>query len=196
MVKVFHGTIPPEDEVVYVLPGYVGSSMPVSQSASRSADNGATAPTPTLPEPRPQKAPPTPTTETSDASQDEQGKEAQDEEVEEEELPEALYEKGEEASAAEQGQATFFWGEGEEGLQGRIPLRIVPPEYLSEREAKIRFEMLVDASGKVKQVRALTPGAPAALRTAGIQAIQQWKFNPLPGGPDQRIVVTMVFRLR
>lgn len=185
VIKVFHGTIPPEDEVVYILRGHV-----TSEGSSSSQEQAAAPKIPTSQAPKVQKIPPTPpTTETASS-------EINSQEEDEEISPESLYQRGEEESTEEQGETTFFWGEGEEGLQGRIPLRIVSPEYLTEREAKIRFEMLVDASGEVKQVRALTLGAPPALRTAGIQAIQQWKFNPLPGSPDQRIVVTVVFRLR
>ncbi len=83
-----------------------------------------------------------------------------------------------------------------EGLN-RDPLYAPVPEYRAQVNATIRVRITVDPRGRVAQ-RFLILKGDAALDKAAMDALQQWRFNPLPPNAPQEPqtgIVTFRFRL-
>lgn len=84
-----------------------------------------------------------------------------------------------------------------EGLN-RSPVTTPAPAYTEQVNALIRVRITVDPQGRIVQRVPLIKGNPA-LEQAVMDALQSWRFNPLP--PDapqenQTGVITFRFRLR
>ena len=83
-----------------------------------------------------------------------------------------------------------------EGLN-RDPIRTVLPDYREKVNAEIRMRITVDPRGQVVQRIPLMKGNPA-LEQAVMDALDRWRFNPLPSNVPQESqtgVVTFRFRL-
>lgn len=79
-------------------------------------------------------------------------------------------------------------------------VRSILPEVPSgiEREVTLQFRFGVSPTGDVTAIRPLQKGAPA-LEAAALNALRQWKFQPLPPESPQQIqeaVITFRFRIR
>jgi TonB family protein len=75
------------------------------------------------------------------------------------------------------------------------PIKVVKPEYpksaqLRRIEGDVRFEIQVDATGKVQNVRRIS-GEPT-LSDAAEQAVRQWLYPPFPDDGSARLAVTEV----
>jgi len=93
-------------------------------------------------------------------------------------------------------EGLFQFGEGEMGLQGRIPLSLPKPEYKVNQETRITYEFVIAPDGHVKSVRPITFSTATELIEAGKEAIYKWRFNAIPGKQDQKARVTITFRLK
>jgi protein TonB len=83
-----------------------------------------------------------------------------------------------------------------EGLD-RDPLRAPLPSYDAQVNARIRVRITVDAQGRITGVLPLMKGNPD-LEASVRNALQNWRFNPLPPGAPQELqtgTITFVFRL-
>jgi outer membrane biosynthesis protein TonB len=84
------------------------------------------------------------------------------------------------------------------GLQGRKPLSLNKPNYDCQQEGDMQFEFSIRADGSVfgvKPVR-LPTSSQNCLVQRGTEAIRTWRFSAQPGAADQRVRVTIKFRLR
>lgn len=93
---------------------------------------------------------------------------------------------------------SFQWGDGGDGGGKRGAIKVVNPEYNVQEEGELTFEFTIRPDGTVANARAL-PTNKSALRQAGLNAIRQWRFKPLPPGTaqqDQIVRVTIVFKLK
>lgn len=83
-----------------------------------------------------------------------------------------------------------------EGLN-RDPLRAPLPSYDAQVNARIRVRITVDAKGRVTGILPLMKGNPD-LEASVRNALQNWRFNPLPPGAPQEPqtgTITFVFNL-
>jgi outer membrane biosynthesis protein TonB len=83
---------------------------------------------------------------------------------------------------------------------GREVVRSVLPQIPSgvEREVVLRFGFEVTPEGEVSAIRPLQKGEPA-LEEASLNALRQWKFQPLPAAApqvSQQAVISFRFRIR
>lgn len=83
-----------------------------------------------------------------------------------------------------------------EGLN-RDPVRAPLPSYDAQVNARIRVRITVDAQGRIVSTLPLIKGNPD-LEASVRNALQNWRFNPLPPGAPQESqtgIITFVFRL-
>ena len=85
-----------------------------------------------------------------------------------------------------------------EGLENRILLRELLPNYAEKVNATIQMQIIVDPQGNVRGVTPRRKGNPR-LEEAVTQALRRWRFNPLqPNVPQENQIgiVTFHFRLQ
>ncbi|MCS6906042.1 MAG: energy transducer TonB, partial [Bacteroidia bacterium] len=127
---------------------------------------------------------------------------------------EALFEKGEggsnHGSSKEVGDrgrpdspvldpaGSFSWGEGADGLNGRHFLGApFPSRHGCQEEGKITFAIVVDRTGRVKNVKTLKYSGQHCLKAFTEKFIREkWKFSPIDEDRDQVIKVTFQFKLK
>jgi TonB family protein len=91
---------------------------------------------------------------------------------------------------------SFVWGTGGTGLGGRKWISLPDPEYKVNDETKITFEFVIAPSGDVVSVSRPISGSQELVR-AGMEAIKKWKFQPVdPDSPNQKVKVTIIFRMQ
>lgn len=198
---IFRGTIPPEDENPYIIAGMIdfGYTHTVGsvQAATTPSSPSVIEPVITSPEPSPVQSPPSPPAP-SQAQTEQQDVSESPEEVEEEEEGEVFQSGGSPDASTEGdlGRGLLEFGEGDEGAAQRRLIYFVAPRYQVQKEARVKFELYIQPDGSVSHARALDLQAPPELKRAGEEAIQQWRFNPIPRNQIQRLTVTIRFKLR
>ncbi len=214
---IMRDTIPPKDENPYEVVGRVdfGNFTSGSQNKNTFSDPGVqeTAPPqePTQESTENIETTPQPS-ETSvntsqNTSEETPQKQPQEEQIEEEGLFE-LGESNEGDNASGVGNegrpdspvldpnGLYSFGNGENGLQGRVPLSLPAPEYNVNREAKITYEFVINPAGNVIKVRPVTYSTATELINAGKRAIYKWKFNRIHSDKNQTAKVTITFKLK
>ena len=207
-------TIPPKDENPYEVVGRIdfGNFTSGSNNKNTFEDVGIqqeTQPTPqttqqneeviTTPEPSP----------TSQNSAEETS--PQQTEPQEEIDPSSLFELGEsnegdnETGLGNEGtpdspvldaKGLYQFGNGKNGLQGRIPLSLPQPEYTVNKETRITYEFVISPEGNVISVKPITYSTATELINAGKRAIYKWKFNRINSNKNQKARVTITFKLK
>ncbi|MBU3741756.1 MAG: energy transducer TonB [Candidatus Kapabacteria bacterium] len=89
------------------------------------------------------------------------------------------------------GYGDIDWGGG----GNRVVLTKVLPSFPSgtlNTQVKIKFRVLAD--GKVSMAWPVRRGGNPAVDQAAVQAMMQWRFNPLAAGSDMEGTITFVFR--
>jgi protein TonB len=82
-----------------------------------------------------------------------------------------------------------------EGLN-RTPVTTILPQYVEKINAKISIQVTVDPQGRVIRRIPLIKGNPA-LELAVLEALQRWRFNPLPSNaPQENQTGTITFNFR
>lgn len=104
--------------------------------------------------------------------------------------------KGRPDSPVLDSRGLFSFGDGADGLKGRIALELRKPIYVVEAETKITYSFDIRPDGTVKKVKALTLASNADLKNAGMAAIYDWKFNAIDTDQVQTIKVTITFKLK
>jgi len=97
------------------------------------------------------------------------------------------------------GLYSFNEGSGPGGLKGRRALSLKDPQYTAQQEGQIVFEFTILPDGRVVNARPAGPVNQTALKNAGINAINQWRFSPIPPGQtrqNQTVRVTITFKLK
>ena len=125
--------------------------------------------------------------------------------------PEALFELGEsnegenETGLGNEGtpdspvldpKGLYQFGNGKNGLQGRIPLSLPQPEYTVDKETRITYEFVISPAGNVISVKPITYSTATELINAGKRAIYKWKFNRINSNKNQTARVTITFKLK
>lgn len=83
-----------------------------------------------------------------------------------------------------------------EGLEDRILLRELLPNYAEKVNATIQMQIIVDPQGNVRSVTPPRKGNPQ-LEAAVMQALRRWRFNPLqPNEPQENQFGIVTFRFR
>lgn len=83
-----------------------------------------------------------------------------------------------------------------EGLEDRILLRELLPNYAEKVNATIKMRIVVDPKGTVLGTTPLQKANPQ-LEAAVMQALRRWRFNPLqPNVPQENQVGIVTFRFR
>ena len=103
-------------------------------------------------------------------------------------------ESGDEGPGTDEERAAPFQIEG----LNRSPVTTPVPEYTEQVNALIRVRITVDPQGRIIQRVPLIRGTPS-LDRAVMEALQSWRFNPLPPEAPQENqtgVITFRFRLR
>lgn len=90
----------------------------------------------------------------------------------------------------------YAFGDGNQGLMGRIPLSLPQPKYNVEAETKITFELEILPNGTVKRAKALTLSSNIDLKNAAETALKKWKFNEIDSDKTQKTKVTITFKLK
>jgi outer membrane biosynthesis protein TonB len=93
---------------------------------------------------------------------------------------------------------SFSWGEGGEGLNGRHFLGApFPTKHGCQEEGKITFAIVVDPTGRVKNVVTKKYSGQHCLKAFMEKFIREkWKFSPINENKDQVIKVTFQFKLK
>ena len=100
--------------------------------------------------------------------------------------------QGDEGAGSEETEAAPFQIEGLTRTPQITPL----PRYAEKVNATIRMRITVDPSGRIVQRIPLMKANPA-LEQAVMEALQRWRFNPLPpNAPQQNQTGTVTFRFR
>jgi len=102
-------------------------------------------------------------------------------------------EEGDEGAGAEERKTAPFQIEG----LNRVPVYSTVPVYRAQVNALIKVRITVDPQGRIVQRIPLLKGNPE-LEQAVMEALQRWRFNPLPPNAPQENqtgVVTFRFRL-
>jgi protein TonB len=63
-------------------------------------------------------------------------------------------------------------------------------------EGTVVLSFLVDANGNVFNIQVVRSSGYADLDNAAIQALEQWKFAPKPGKPEEKGRLTVYFNIR
>ncbi len=208
-IVVLRGTIPPEDENPYITVGRIDFGDAIAGSGTQNTwqPSGVAQPT----QETASEAEDLITSETpSEVSAGDASEQATEEETID---PEALFEPGEEQGTS-QGEedlignrgnplspvldpkGLFQFGEGEYGLQGRIPLALPEPSYQVDKETRVTYEFSIAPDGRVIHVKPLTLTTAPELIQAGKEAIYQWRFNAIKEDKIQKARVTITFKLR
>ncbi|MCX7763641.1 MAG: energy transducer TonB [Bacteroidia bacterium] len=198
---IFRGTIPPEDENPYIIAGMIdfGYTYTVGsvQAATTPSSPSAIEPVITSPESSPVQTPLSPSTSQQTQTEQQEASETSEEAGEEEEGE--VFQPGGAPDASTEGDlgsGLLEFGEGDEGTAQRRLIYFVAPRYQVQKEARVKFELYIQPDGRVSHARALDLQAPPELKRAGEEAIQQWRFNPIPRNQIQRMTVTIRFKLR
>ena len=94
-------------------------------------------------------------------------------------------------------EGLYSFGEGiGGGANQRAPLYLPRPTYNVQEEGEIRFQFVLKPDGSVAFVKALGVVTKPGLRDAGIAAIKKWKFTKDASAGNQRLTVTIKFRLK
>lgn len=102
------------------------------------------------------------------------------------------------ASAGDQGEGAEESASAPFRIEGlnRNALHAPLPEYPSQVNAVIRVRIAVDPQGRIVERVPLIKGDPA-LERAVMQALEQWRFNPLPANvPRTNQIGTVTFQFR
>lgn len=92
------------------------------------------------------------------------------------------------------------WGSGngkggDGGLNNRKVLKMTKPKYDVQEEGRLTYEFIIDPAGNVVFCKAL-PNRYPNLAKIGEEAIKkEWKFNKLSGVQNQKVVVTITYKL-
>ncbi len=101
-------------------------------------------------------------------------------------------EDGDEGESDEEDKAAPFQIEG----LNRTPVRVVRPVYTDKVNVTIRVRVTVNPRGEIVQQIPLLKGNPR-LEQSVLQALQGWRFNPLPPNvPQENQTGTVTFRFR
>ncbi|MEO1448211.1 MAG: TonB family protein [Bacteroidota bacterium] len=91
----------------------------------------------------------------------------------------------------------YSFGTGSKGgLKGRSPLALPQPKYTVQEEGDLEFEFIIRPDGSVAYVKLVGGTTELGLKQAGIDAIEKWRFSASPGAANQRVKVTIKFRLK
>ncbi len=214
---IMRDTIPPKDENPYEVVGRIdfGNFTSGSQNKNTFSDPGVQETAP--PQPQPQETseniettpqPSETSINTSSGPQEETPRqETPEEQIDEEglfelgesnegESPDGIGNEGRPDSPVLDPKGLYSFGDGANGLQGRIPLALPQPEYTVNKETKITYEFVINPAGNVIKVKPITYSTATELVNAGKRAIYKWKFNRINSDKNQTARVTITFKLR
>ncbi|MBX7243043.1 MAG: hypothetical protein K1X92_14970 [Bacteroidia bacterium] len=92
------------------------------------------------------------------------------------------------------------WGSGngkggDGGLNNRKVIKMTKPKYDVQEEGRLTYEFIIAPDGNVVFCKAL-PNRYPNLAKIGEEAIKkEWKFNKLSGSQNQKVVVTITYKL-
>ncbi|WNJ16550.1 energy transducer TonB [Pontibacter sp. G13] len=90
----------------------------------------------------------------------------------------------------------YDFGSGSDnGLNGRQGLSLGYPNYDCQEEGQVTFEFYVRTDGSVSSVKTVGVVNTPCLKRRGIEAIRKWKFSKVSGNREQRLRVTIRFKL-
>jgi protein TonB len=91
------------------------------------------------------------------------------------------------------GNGDIEWGGGGNRIVTRKVLPTYPQGANSNSQVRIRF--IVASDGTVTEMRPMQKGGDPILERAAMNALKQWRFNPLKDNKDMYGIITFTFRL-